>query len=337
MIGEGRTAVLGAGSWGTALALTAAQSRHRVRLWARRRDLVEEIKGGASSRYLPGVPLGSELCPTADLDLALGDAALVVLAVPSGVVAEVCAALRARPRALALPVVCAAKGLEPGTGRRMSQVMAEVLRTATERHAVLVGPSHAEEVARRIPTAVVLGGGDAQLRAALQERLAAPFFRVYTNDDLVGLELAAAVKNVLAIAAGICDGLGLGDNTKGALLTRGVAEIARLGVASGARRETFFGLAGIGDVITTCLSRHSRNRRLGERIGAGATLCEALAAMTQVAEGVETARTVSMLARAAGVSMPICDQVAAVLFGGQSPGAAIEELMGRALRSEHES
>jgi glycerol-3-phosphate dehydrogenase (NAD(P)+) len=219
----------------------------------------------------------------------------------------------------------------------MSQVMAERLPSPPARHAVLAGPSHAEEVARRIPTAVVVSGGDADLRRAVQGRLTTPLFRVYTNDDLVGVELAAAVKNVLAIAAGICDGLQLGDNTKGALLTRGVTELARLGVACGAQRETFFGLAGIGDVITTCLSRHSRNRLLGERIGSGLSLQEALATMTQVVEGVETARTAVELAHRYGVAVPICEQVAAVLFAGRPPRAAIEELMGRALRSEHEA
>jgi glycerol-3-phosphate dehydrogenase (NAD(P)+) len=269
--------------------------------------------------------------------MALAGASLVVLAVPSQAVGPTCAALAGWPGAAAVPVICAAKGLQSPDGRRMSQVMAEMLPSPPARHAVLAGPSHAEEVARRIPTAVVVSGGDADLRRAIQGRLTTPLFRVYTNDDLVGVELAAAVKNVLAIAAGICDGLQLGDNTKGALLTRGVTELARLGVACGAQRETFFGLAGIGDVITTCLSRHSRNRLLGERIGSGLSLQEALATMTQVVEGVETARTAVELAHRYGVAVPICEQVAAVLFAGRPPRAAIEELMGRALRSEHEA
>ena len=182
-----------------------------------------------------------------------------------------------------------------------------------------------------------MSGGDGQITPELQERLATQYFRIYTNDDLIGTEYAAALKNVLAIAAGMCDGLGLGDNTKGALLTRGVAEIARLGAALGGRRETFFGLAGIGDVITTCLSRHSRNRALGEKVAQGMTTDQALESIGQVVEGVETARTVVRLTLEAGVEMPISEQVSRVLFEQLDPRRAMEELMTRSLRSETEA
>jgi glycerol-3-phosphate dehydrogenase (NAD(P)+) len=200
----------------------------------------------------------------------------------------------------------------------------------------LLGPSHAEEVARQLPTAVVLSGGEAPRAARVQGALSTNWLRIYTNDDQIGTEYAAALKNILAIAAGMCDGLGLGDNTKGALLTRGLAEISRLGVALGGRAETFYGLSGVGDVITTCLSHHSRNRALGERVAKGESLAAALAAIDQTVEGVATVRTTVALAEENGIKMPISRQVLAVLDEAKDPSHAIDELMGRALRSERE-
>jgi glycerol-3-phosphate dehydrogenase (NAD(P)+) len=292
-----------------------------------------EIRSGTNSRYLPGIVL-PDLAATADLDAALDGARVVVLAVPCRAVRSLCETLARRDPAPPV-VVCAAKGLERESGLRMSEVLAQALPPRC-RPLVLLGPSHAEEVALRMPTAVVLGGGSGAEAALVQEALSTPWLRIYTNDDLPGVEYAGALKNVLAIAAGICDGLGLGDNTKGALLTRGLAEIARLGSSLGARRETFFGLAGVGDVITTCLSRHSRNRALGERVGRGESFAAALEAIGQVVEGAETVRTVSRLAQRHGIPVPISEQVEQVLFAGRDPHAAIDELMGRALRSEEE-
>ena len=333
---KGILSILGAGSWGTALAVSAALAGHRVRLWARRVELADEIRAGSNHRYLPGVPIPPGIEATSRVEEALADASLIILAVPSSAVGEMCGELMKRGVGSDLSVVCVAKGLERGTGRRMSEIMAESLKDSGVERMVLLGPSHAEEVARKMPTAVVLSGGDAAHADLVQRELSTAWFRIYTNDDLVGVETAGALKNILAIATGICDGIGLGDNTKGALLTRGVAEIARLGVEMGGRHETFFGLAGIGDVITTCLSRHSRNRAFGERIGGGETTADALVAIGQVVEGVETLRSAVQLARRHSIEMPISEQVLAVVNGDRDPREAIEELMGRALKAERE-
>ena len=231
-----------------------------------------------------------------------------------------------------LDVVCAAKGLEMGTLERMSAVLAESLGDADP--VILTGPSHAEEVSRGIPTTVVAAAADEARAKSVQLLCSTPVFRVYTNSDVVGCEYAAALKNVIAIAAGVCDGIGWGDNTKGALLTRGLAEISRLGVALGGRRETFFGLAGLGDLITTAMSRHSRNRHVGEGIGRGQTLKEVLGDMVMVAEGVTTARAARDLGRAHGVELPITEQVCAMLFEDRSPRESLQALMTRDLKSE---
>jgi glycerol-3-phosphate dehydrogenase (NAD(P)+) len=229
-------------------------------------------------------------------------------------------------------VLCAAKGYEPSTRRRLSVALAEALGSVPV--AVLAGPSHAEEVARGIPTTVVVAAEDEAAALAWQDVLFRPTFRVYTNPDVVGVETAAALKNVIAIAAGICDGLGFGDNTKGALLTRGLAEIARLGEALGARPETFAGLAGLGDLVTTCMSRHSRNRRVGELVAQGRSAAEAQAETGMVAEGVETTRAAVAVAEELGVELPITEQVARVLFGGGDARSALGELMGRDAKPE---
>lgn len=328
-------AILGAGSWGTALAIVLARDGRRVRLWARRAEQREELRSGGNEHYLPGVslPPGIEVHDAAAA--AVHGLDHVVLAVPTAAVEET-----ARQIASALgegsTVVAVAKGFERESGRRISEVLMGALARGPAATAVLLGPSHAEEVAAGHPTAIVLAGGRSDQRSRLQESLSTASLRVYTNDDLIGVETAAALKNVLAIAAGICDGLGLGDNTKGALLTRGLAEISRLGVALGGRRETFYGLSGIGDVITTCLSRHSRNRALGERVGRGEMLDDARRAIGQVVEGIETTHTAVALAARHGVSMPITVEVDRVLFGDKPPAAAIEDLMRRSLKPEWE-
>jgi glycerol-3-phosphate dehydrogenase (NAD(P)+) len=324
-------AVLGGGSWGSALAHMLRRAGHSVCVWARRDAIAEQLRAGRNDFYLPAVRLAEGIEAETDLARAVRDADIVLMAVPSSAVAATAQLL---PPGDA-PVVCAAKGLERESGRRLSEVLRAQLG-ATRPIALLLGPSHAEEVARDIPTAVVLAAADRALLSRLQPRLSSPRFRVYSNDDVAGVEYAAALKNVLAIAAGISDGIGLGDNTKGALLTRGVAEMARLGVSLGARRETFYGLSGIGDVITTCLSRHSRNRNFGERIGRGEDRTSAMAAVAQVVEGVETTRTAGFLARRHRIPMPIAFEVEQVLFHDKGPREAIEDLMLRALKSEQE-
>ncbi|HEU4764445.1 MAG TPA: NAD(P)H-dependent glycerol-3-phosphate dehydrogenase, partial [Candidatus Eisenbacteria bacterium] len=256
---------------------------------------------------------------------------------PSHALRATASRLAAEKTALAAArlVVIATKGLEKDTDRRMSEVVQETLAAPLSSDpVVLAGPSHAEEVARGIPTAVVAACRDHGRAAAVQEAFSSETFRVYTNDDVLGVEIAVALKNVVAIAAGISDGLGFGDSTKGALLTRGLAEMARLGEALGARPETFSGLAGMGDLIATATSRHSRNRRLGEAVGRGATLAEALAASPMVAEGVGTAQAAVDLAARLGIELPIAEQVRAILYEGKSARSAMRELLTRDLKPE---
>jgi len=326
-----RVSILGAGSWGTALAATLAAAGSTVMLWSRREEQVVQLRKGRNPEYLGDNLLPATLGATADFDEAL-DADILVVATPAASTREICQAI-ARSGAGDKPVVLLAKGLERERGRRLSEVASEALGKESE-VMVLLGPSHAEEVVRGQPTAIVLAGGSAGTRERVQEEFSHANLRVYTNDDLAGVELAGALKNVLAIAAGLCDGLGLGDNAKGALLARGVAEIARIGVRLGGRQETFFGLSGVGDVITTCLSQHSRNRALGERVGRGEALDAALEGIGQVVEGVDTTRTVVAIAHRLDEAVPIAEQVAAVLFEGKAPADAMNDLMLRSLKAE---
>jgi glycerol-3-phosphate dehydrogenase (NAD(P)+) len=324
-------AILGAGSWGTALAVLL--ERHAPMLWDH--DAARAARIAASRRnpaYLPNVELPAAIRVSADLGACVASADTLVVAIPSHSVREVARRVAAVPPRRHVLVVNAAKGLEERSGARMSQVLASELPDLPV--VSLVGPSHAEEVATRMPTSVVVAGSDEAALQRVQDMFTTEWFRVYTNTDLVGVELAVSVKNVIAIAAGICDGLGFGDNSKGALLTRGLAEMARLGVRLGARAETFAGLAGLGDLVTTAISRHSRNRALGERIGRGMSLQAALAEMTQVVEGVRTTRAVVELAHKHNVEVPISAQVHAILFAGKEPRAAIRDLMLRAPKPE---
>lgn len=326
--------VLGNGGWGTALALAALQNGHDVRLWGVEADYVAETaRSRTNPRYLPGIALPPGLVVTSDAAVAARGATLLVSAVPTQYLRATLTRLAPELPA-GVPVVSVTKGVENTTLRRPSEVIAETL--GTRAIAVLSGPSHAEEVARGGPTSVVVASNDAALCATVQRALGTDRLRIYATDDVLGVELAAAVKNVIAIAAGACDGLGLGDNAKAALITRGNAEITRLGRALGARPETFAGLAGIGDLITTCTSRHGRNRAVGERLGRGERIDDILGSMVQVAEGVRTAESVVGLAKSVGIEMPISEQVHRILFGGQSPKAALQALMTRAQRSERE-
>lgn len=327
-----RAAVLGAGSWGTAFARLLARAGHAVTLWARRPEHAAALRRARENHdYLPGVRLPKALVITSDLASALSGAEAVFLAVPSFAMGEV-AAKTAPHLPEGVPVVHLAKGLEQGTGRRMSEILAEALPG----HPLfaLSGPSHAEEVGRDHPTAVVLAGEDLSLGARLQRLLMTPRFRVYLSDDLLGVEYCGAVKNVLAIGTGISDGLGYGDNTRAALITRGLAEMARFGQAVGARPETFYGLAGLGDLVVTAMSEHSRNRRVGFRIGQGERLSEILSGMRMVAEGVYAVEALWHLAQRLGVEMPITEAVYRVLRLGEPPRAQIDRLMLRPPRQE---
>jgi glycerol-3-phosphate dehydrogenase (NAD(P)+) len=325
-------AVLGDGAWGTALAVLLARNpEHRVTLWSARSDngrLLQECRENV--RLLPGVPIPPAVTLTTDVARAVEGADLWVAAIPTAylrpTLARVAAAVRPGP-----PVLSLTKGVENGTFLRPTEVVSEVL--GVDRVAVLSGPSHAEEVSRGLPTSVVAASRDPELARQVQAGFGTDRFRVYTNRDPVGVELGGALKNVIGLAAGISDGLRFGDNAKAALLTRGLVEMTRFGVAFGAEAQTFAGLAGLGDLITTCVSRHGRNRRVGERLGAGERLADILAGMSMVAEGVYTARSVHEHARRLGIDMPITAEVYRVLYEGKDPRAAVDDLM---LRSQGE-
>lgn len=324
-------AVLGGGGWGTASAVLLAQNpAHAVRLWSRREDAARELRQRReNARLLPGVPIPPEVLVTSDEAEAVAGADCWVVAVPTAFLRPTVERFaNFRPN---VPVISLTKGIEVSTFRWPSEILAEVLRT--DHLAVLSGPSHAEEVARGLPTSVVIASADLGLAVWAQQRFGTDRFRVYTNTDLIGVELAGALKNVIGIAAGICDGLGFGDNAKAALLTRGMVEMTRFGVAHGAEPATFAGLAGVGDLITTCFSPHGRNRRVGYRLGKGEPLADVLAG-PQVAEGVYTSRSVYERARRTDLDTPIMTAVYQVLHEGKPPLAAVQELMTRRLRDE---
>ena len=325
-----RIAVLGAGSWGTALAVSLARGGHAVSLWARREDAAAALRDTRrNAAYLPEAEIPASVAITAELGAAVEGADVWLVAVPSQSVREVMAPLADRAGD-GLTVVSVAKGIETGTLLTTSGVLREVLPDADpDRVGVLYGPSHAEEVALEKPTSVVAAFPKERVASVVQHLFMGPALRVYTNTDLVGVEVGGSVKNVMAVAAGMADGLGLGDNAKAALVTRGLAEITRLGLALGADAHTFAGLAGLGDLVVTCFSQHSRNRAFGERVGRGETRAEALGHSTMVVEGVRTTQSVRQLAAQTGVEMPITEAVYAILFDGLDPAAAVSALMER--------
>lgn len=325
-------AVLGAGGWGTALAVMADQCGHHVCLWSAFPEELEQIrKEKENKKLLPGILVPDTIHLVSNLQ-EIADRSFYILAVPSIAVRET-----ARKLADVAPpdsyIVNVGKGLEDGTKKRLSQVIQEEIPTA--RIVVLSGPSHAEEVGRNIPTTVVVSSHEIKNAEYVQDVLMNPNFRIYTNSDLIGVELGGTVKNVIALAAGICDGMGLGDNSKAALLTRGIAEIARLGVAMGANVQTFAGLTGIGDLIVTCTSMHSRNRRAGILVGQGVPPQEALKRVGTV-EGYYAAKVVHELAEEQGVEMPISEKCYQVMYRNASPQDAIRQLMARPKKHENE-
>lgn len=330
-----RAAVLGAGSWGTTLGLVLHDNGHEVMLWEIDGDQVEAVaRDGENRKFLPGIPIPNDLTITGLLEDAVRGRDVVVFAVPSHAVRAVARSAVAGLSEKCL-VVNVAKGIENETLARMSEILSEELdRPGAHLTASLVGPSHAEEVSRRLPTTIVAAALEESTAVAVRDLFMTDYLRVYTNTDLVGVELGVSLKNVIAIAAGICDGLGYGDNTKGALITRGLAEMARLGVEMGGNPATFAGLSGMGDLITTCVSRHSRNRHVGEQIASGKTLQQVLDSMVMVAEGVRTTKSAVALAERHGIEMPITEQMYRVLFEGKSPREAIGELMVREPKPE---
>jgi glycerol-3-phosphate dehydrogenase (NAD(P)+) len=330
-------AVVGAGSWATALSVLLGKKGYPVRMWSRRPELAGEInETRENSRYLPGVAVPPGIEVSAELEQTLRGAGAVVMGVPSHAFREtVRAALPYLPGEAV--VINVAKGIEESTLCRLSQAFTEEAgEGALQRYVVLSGPSHAEEVGREVPTAVVVASPSVASAEYAQDLFMCEYFRVYTNPDLVGVELGGALKNIIALGTGIADGLGFGDNTKAALMTRGLAEISRLGIALSATPLTFAGLAGVGDLIVTCTSMHSRNRRAGMAIGRGKTVEEALAEVRMVVEGVRTTRAARRLAKRCGVEMPITDQIYQVLFEGLSPRIAVNNLMTRGKTHEIE-
>lgn len=324
--------IVGSGGWGTALAVTADRHGHDVSLWSPFEKEIEEIRcHGQHTRLLPGIAVPPSIALTTDLSCAK-TADLVVLAVPSFAIASTAAALRPFLRAGAV-VANAGKGLEEGTYRRFTEVIEEQLPGVYT--VALSGPSHAEEVGRGIPTLVASASRHPEAAKAVQDILMNPQFRIYTCDDVVGVELGGALKNVIALAAGICDGLSMGDNTRAALMTRGLAEIARLGVRLGANAGTFAGLSGIGDLIVTCSSMHSRNRRAGILIGQGVPPAEAVKTVGTV-EGYLVAETAYRLAQRTGVETPLLETCYRICYESYSPSEAVRLLMERPGRSEDE-
>ena len=326
-------AVVGAGSWGTAVAGLAAR-QHPVVLWARRPELAEHINAESeNSEYLPGYRLPFGLRATPSLPEATKGATVLVMAVPSHGFAEVMADIGTV--ANDLPIVSLTKGIEEGTLRRMTQVIADALPShRTERIGVLTGPNLAAEVTAGDPTAAVAAMTDPEAATVVQRTFMGPTFRVYTNPDVIGCELAGSLKNVMAIAAGMSSGLGFGDNTRAALLTRALAELTRLGVALGGQPSTFAGLAGMGDLIATCTSTKSRNHQVGVALAKGRKLEDIITDMKMVAEGVKTTRAVLELSEKAGVEMPIAVQVGQVLYEGRHPRDAVMSLMTREAKAE---
>ena len=324
--------IIGAGSWGTALASVLDANRLPVLIWGHDADHIARVTATRqNSTYLPGYRLPDFFRFTTALD-DLADCDLVLLVTPSKAVREVAARLSTTSLSRDAVLLSCTKGVERGSGLRMSEVVAECFPLNPV--AVLSGPSHAEEVVQKRPTAVVLGSALADVRARLQQAFATSFFRPYTSDDVAGIELGGALKNIFALAAGVSDGLGLGDNSKAALITRSLAELIRLGVALGGKRETFQGLSGIGDLMVTCFSRHSRNRAVGERLGKGERLADIIASMNMVAEGVPTTYSAHECAHRLGIETPIIDQMRALLDGALGPREVAINLITREHKAE---
>lgn len=330
-----KIAVLGAGGWGTTLAILLHYNGHKVTLWEYQKSYARELnKKRINIDYLPGIKIPKEIQITSDLDESSTDKNLIVLAVPSQFLRKIVKKISYTSISDTV-LASVSKGIEKDSLMTMSQMLLDVHPSLSEAQiGVISGPSHAEEVSRRIPTAVVAASVDLETSKTIQAAFMTSYFRVYSSTDILGVELGGAFKNVIAIGAGIIDGAGFGDNTKAAIMTRGVAEISRLGLSMGARPETFAGLSGMGDLIVTCMSKHSRNRFVGEQIGKGKKLKEVLKSMEQVAEGVETTRSAKELAEKNSVETPITNQVYKILYNDKDPIKATTDLMTRDMKTE---
>ncbi|HEX7571919.1 MAG TPA: NAD(P)H-dependent glycerol-3-phosphate dehydrogenase [Bacteroidota bacterium] len=330
-----RIAVLGAGSWGTTLSILLAENSHQVSLWSYRKEDAERIRATRENpAFLPGILIPPAVRVEDDLEASVEGAEMIVGAVPSQFLRSVVCRLKHFPSG-GLTVVNVAKGVENHTLMTMSEMLHDTLpELPASSIATLSGPSHAEEVSRRIPTTVVAASSDMETARRVQQAFMLPYFRVYASNDIRGVEIGGSLKNVIAIAAGIIDGADLGDNTKAAVMTRGIAEIARVGVAMGAHIRTFSGLSGIGDLMVTCMSRHSRNRYVGVEIGKGRKLADIVGGMVMVAEGIATTESAFALSRRVGVEVPIIAEVYRILFEEKDPLIACHDLMTRDPKGE---
>lgn len=331
-----RVAVIGAGSWGTALANVTAENDVCTYLWVRRRELADEIRETQENKpYLPGVKLSPKIEVSTDIQKVASLADIIIIAVPSQTVRHMARKINGYLKKNAI-VTSATKGIELNSFKRMSQILSEELPQCNQNIVALSGPSHAEEVIRNLPTAVVAASSRQSAAEVVQDVLMNSNFRVYTSADIIGAELGGALKNVIAICAGISDGLGFGDNTRAALMTRGIVEITRLGIKLGACPETFSGLSGIGDLIVTCSSQFSRNRKAGIDIGRGKTVKEVVESTNMIVEGINTAKAAFQLAKKIKIEMPITEQAYLVLFQRRDPATAVTSLMNRVGKHEHE-
>lgn len=332
-----KISVVGAGSWGTAMACLLALKHKDVLLWARKEEFALELQQNRENKpYLPGVSLPDNLQITSDLRAAVCCSDLVVLAVPSKAMRSIASQIKDSIQSKTL-LLTAAKGFEPHTYKRMSEVLAEEMVNHGQQIAVISGPNHAEEVGRGFPSATVIASQNGDVAKQIQESFFCETFRPYTSSDICGVEFGGALKNIIALGAGIVDGLGYGDNTKAALMTRGLAEIVRLGVALGAKSSTFSGLSGLGDLMVTCSSRHSRNRRAGLLLAEGKTMAQIEQDTSMVVEGIGSTLAAYTLAKQAGVEMPITEQTYQILYHGKAPREALMDLMTRGTTCESET
>ena len=328
-----KVTVLGAGTWGTALAILLAENKHEVTIWSKLPKEIEELENNRTAiKNLPGAILPENVAVTTELEAALQEPEMIIMAVASVFVRETAKRISSMIPA-GMIIVNVAKGVEEATLKTLTEVIEDEIPQAEV--AVLSGPSHAEEVSRKIPTTIVAGANKKQVADKIQDTFMNDFFRVYTSPDVIGIELGGSLKNVIALAAGVVDGMGLGDNTKAALMTRGIAEISRLGVAMGGKYETFAGLSGMGDLMVTCTSKHSRNRNAGFLIGQGKSADEAMKEVNQVVEGVYSAKAAYKLGQKYEVELPIVEQVNKVLFENKPVKEAIYDLLIRQRTEEH--
>ena len=330
-----RITILGAGSWGTTLAILLHSNKHQVTLWSFYQKQVQEMTLSRENKeFLPGISIPADISITNDIEYAVRNIDILVTAIPTQYLRSVIQPLRLQ-KFPNVTIVNVAKGIENQSLMTISEILLDVLPSLEQENIVtLSGPSFADEVSRRIPTAVVAASVNMATAKLVQKAFMTSYFRIYSSEDMRGVELAGSIKNVMAIGAGIADGVGFGDNTKAAILTRGIAELSRLGILMGAQQRTFSGLSGIGDLIVTCMSKHSRNRFVGEQIGKGKKLSEILANMIMVAEGVATTRSVYDLGKKFNVELPIVNEVYKVLFENKEPIAATSDLMTREAKDE---